>query len=227
MTIAWSYSRLSDFENCPLLFKHKYILKTIKFVPNAATERGSKLHKQLERNVVRAGTGQAPVGDPEVLAAHPIIEAFVEVHPQIFIEDKMAFTKRMRPTGYFDKDVWLRAVFDLGGLSSTHNAGGSASILDWKTGQYRPNKDQVLLYNMCALKFWDQIESVTSALVFIDHKKSAPPVTTTRDQLADLIDEFSDRAEAIQIAEQKDDWPAQKYWGCRFCGVNDCRYVKR
>ena len=196
-------------------------------MPNAATERGSKLHKQLERNVVRAGNNLPATGDPQVLSAHPIIQAFVDQHPQVFIEHKMAFTKKWKPVGYFDKDVWLRAVLDLTGIASATDEKGPISIIDFKTGQYRPNEDQVRLYNLCALKFWPKASSVTSALVFIDHKRSAPPVTTTREQLPDLVDEYCDRAEAINIAVEKDHFPAQQCFQCKWCGVVDCRYVGR
>lgn len=225
--IAWSYSRLSDFENCALLFKHKYILKTIKFVPNAATERGSKLHKQLERNAVRAGYGTAPVGDKEVLEAHPIVQAFIDRHPQIFVEQQWAFNRYMKPTTYFAKDVWLRVICDLVGLTVANDTGGEASIIDWKSGKYKPSLDQIRIQNIAALKFWPQISSATSALVFIDHKRSAPPLTTYREDLADEIHEFKDRAEAIQIAVERDDFPPTSFWGCRWCGVEDCRYCRR
>ena len=45
--IAWSYTRLSDFEACPYRFKLKYIDKKSE-APSPAAERGTLIHKQYE-----------------------------------------------------------------------------------------------------------------------------------------------------------------------------------
>ena len=87
--IPWSWSRLTDFEACPLLFKEKHITKSVKFVTNAATERGKTVHLQLEREALRAGYSD----EPAVLnTAHvwPIIKSFVKVHDEVFIEEEIA-----------------------------------------------------------------------------------------------------------------------------------------
>lgn len=225
--MAWSHSRLSDFESCPLMFQHKYVLKTIKFVPNKATERGKDMHLQLERNVVRSVSGADSVpGD--VGHVQPIIDKFVTANQEIMVEEQVALNAQMNAVSWFDKSVWVRAVMDLVGRSNITEPTiqqQTMSIIDWKTGQYKINDDQLKLYNMVALHKWNQLESVTSALVFVDHKKISPPVTTLRIDVDPIIDEFSDRSEAIQIAVERDTWPAKKCWKCRWCGVTTCRYV--
>jgi len=228
--IAWSYSRLTDFENCPLLFQHKHILKTIKFVANEAMERGKKIHQALEHNTVRAIHGREPVPG-EVAHVQPIINNFVRNHQEILIEEKITFDQHLNETSWFSKDAWFRAVIDMVGRTNITNDGTTqeqtVSIIDWKTGQYRPSTDQLKLYNMAAFLKWSQVQQVTSALVFVDHKKSSPPLTTSRLELQDLVQEFGDRSEAIQIANEKDDWPAKKCFQCRWCGVADCQYINR
>ena len=139
----------------------------------------------------------------------------------------MGFTRKMKPVDFFAKNVWLRAIVDLAGLTSSTDKGGNISVIDWKTGQYRPSEDQVTLYNVAALCQWPQAESSTSALVFVDHKRSAPPVTTHRSELPGIIEDYAERVEAIQIANEKNEWLPTQYWGCRWCGVTDCRYVGR
>ena len=223
--IAISYSRLADFKNCPLLFREKYITKSIKFQPNAAMERGSAIHKSLERNVVRALHDKPPVGDRVVLDTHPIIEAFIAKHPIITVEEKTAFNDKWQQREYFDKDVFFRSVIDLEGRTLEKN--GVVSIIDFKTGKYNESKEQLKLYNMVALLKYPEAVSASSALLFVDQKRSSPVLTTNRSSLKDCIHEVMEQSEAIQIADQKDDWPAQKCFQCRWCGVHDCRYITR
>lgn len=226
--MAWSYSRLSDFETCALRFQHKYVLKTIKFVSNAAMDRGKELHKQLERDTVRAIHGKEPVCQ-DIAHVHPMIKGFVARHPAVSIEQQLAFDSSLNPTDWFAKDVWFRAVIDMVGRTNVQSKiqDHGASVVDWKTGQFRPTVDQLKIYNMAVMLQWSQTASVTSALVFIDHKKSSPPLTSSRLDLQNLVQEFSDRSEAIQIAIQRDSWQPTKCFQCRWCEVNTCQYITR
>jgi len=221
MTMAWSFSRLYDFENCNLLFQHKYILKTVPFVGNAATERGTKIHKQLERNVIRSNRQQSQVaGDVEHMIG--VVRNFTNTHKTLFVEHKMAFKEDMSKCSWFDSETWFRAIVDVIGNNEEHS-----SIIDWKTGQYRVNPDQLRLYNVAVLTTWDFLKTASSALVFVDHKKSSPVCKTTREELPDILGEFRDRSEAIQIAVERDEWPAKKNFNCRWCSVSDCQYISR
>lgn len=225
MTIAWSYSRLEDFESCPLMFQHKYILKTIKFKPNSAMERGKTVHGQLERETIRASYNAVPAV-PAVAHVWPIIKAFVGMHGEVLVEEELAFKRNLTPCAWFDKDTWLRAKIDAVGRVNPLSiyADQVISILDWKTGKYRINEDQLRLYNMVAMLRWDKTASVSSSLLFVDQQQSSPPLTSTRQDLKDLLDEFGDRSEMIQIANERGDWPAQKSYKCSWCGVITCKH---
>ena len=216
------------FESCPLLFQHTHILKTVKFVENEAMKNGKDKHKKLERNVIRAVSQQPQVGD-DVLHVAPIISAFVAQHPGIMVEEEVTLNRKLNPTGWFDKDAWIRAKMDLvGEVNPTSKLPDRVlSILDWKTGQVRETPDQLRLYNMVAMLRWDRTQSVTSAFVFVDHKKCSAPVTNYRPELQSLVNEFCDRAEAIQIAYERGTWPATKNFQCRWCGVTTCKYITR
>ena len=226
--MAWSYSRLSDFETCALRFQHKYVLKTIKFVTNKAMEEGKKKHAMLEREVIRAGGGKTSAC-PEVEHVFPLIKGFVNKYSAVSTEQQLAFDHKMNPTDWFAKDVWFRAIIDVVGRTNveTKLQNQMAAVIDWKTGQYRPTTDQLRLCNLAVMLKYPLVIESTGALVFVDHKKSSPPVTTPRHQLSFLVDEFSDRSEAIQIALQRDSWPATKCFQCRWCEVQDCQYIRR
>lgn len=223
--IALSYSRISDFQCCPLLFREKYITKTVKFEQNEAMKRGEKIHSALERNVYRALSGQPPVGEPVVLQTHPIIKAFVDRHPQIATEEKSAFNDQWKVRDFFAKDVFFRSIIDLEGI--TELKGGVVNIIDFKTGQYNTNEEQLKLYNMVALLKYPDITAATSTLLFVDQKRHSPPVTTVRSELKSQIHEVEEQSEAIQISVERDDWPATQNWKCRWCAVDTCRYARR
>lgn len=223
--IALSYSRISDFNTCPLLFREKYINKTVKFEQNEAMKRGEKIHSELERNVYRALYKQDPVGEQVVLDTHPIIVAFVNKHPMVATENKSAFNEKWKPRDYFAKDVFFRSVIDLEGRTETK--GGVANIIDFKTSKYNENTEQLKLYNMVALLNYPEIESATSTLLFVDHRRYSPPVSTHRSQLNSQLHEVKEQSEAIQIALERDDWPAMQNWKCKWCAVDTCRYARR
>lgn len=224
--IAWSYSRLTMFESCPQLFLQTHLKKTIKFVENAAMKRGSEVHKQLERNVARAMSGMPGVGE-DVIHVQPIIDGFVAGHADVRVEEELTLTSELNKTTWFAKDAHIRAKLDLVGIANPLSKlqDWRVSTLDWKTGQVRDEPSQLKLYNMVVMLVWPLTQTVTSAFVFVDHKVCSPPVTSTRLELHHLIDEFCDRAEAIQIAAEKDHWPAIKNFRCKWCSVNTCQYV--
>ena len=229
--IAWSWSRIDMFEACRLLFQHNHILKTVKFVQNAAMIRGELIHKKLERNVVRIMNKQPPIegkpGDTNVLHVTPIIQQFVANHPGIYMEEEVTLTDRWKPTGWFSKDAWLRAKMDLIGIANPlAKRGQIMSILDWKTGAVRDSPGQLRLYNLVALKKWPIVDSVSSVFCFVDHSKFGKQVTSTRDDLYALEQEFGERQEAIQVAAARNYWPPTKNFRCQWCNINDCQFVR-
>lgn len=157
----------------------------------------------------------------------PLVTKFTEAHMDIAVELEIAFNKKLKPVDWFSKDAWFRAILDLAGCVDPGKKQTIRSILDWKTGQVRPSVDQLRLYNLTTFLKWPDTERVTSFFAFIDHKKYSDPVTSNRSELESLKDEFFDRAEGIQIADRNDDWPARKCYKCNWCGIQDCRYVRR
>jgi len=222
---AVSYSRLSDYSTCPLMFREKYINKTLKFEQNAAMKRGEEVHAALERNVYRALHRQDPVGEQVVIDTHPILVAFVDRHPMVATEEKNAFNEKWKVRDYFAKDVFFRSVIDLEGR--TDLKGGVANIIDFKTGQYNENEKQLKLYNMVALLKYPEITSATSTLLFVDQKRNSPPVTTPRSELKSMLHEVEEQSELIQISIERDEWPATQSWKCKWCAVDSCKYARR
>lgn len=210
--IAWSWSRLDTFEACPLQFYHKNILKSVPFEQNDAQIRGERIHKHLE---MALATGKL---DPEVAHMQPFIDQLRRIRfDEQVIEADFALNKRMESVGWFDKSVWVRIKQDFLGCY-----GNRAIAIDWKTGKNRGYSDQLKLYAGYALHIWPQVEQVATSYIFVDSNEKETKVFTRADY-THIWNEFGDRAERIQIANEQGEWPAKpSAMACRFCPVADC-----
>ena len=222
--IAWSYSRLTTAERCLKMFRHHNILKDVTFKASPAMDRGKDLHSRLDLAVQRYVGNGVTSDDPKTIHVMPIIKSFCDLHEIVTTELQIAFREDLSICDWFDKGTWLRAILDVIGTR-----GAVASVIDWKTGQVRYERDQLRLFALVTLLRMPKIEEVHTSLIFIDHKQSTPAEVTHRRQLPLLLQEFSDRAELIQIAEQKGDWPASPGshcgWQCA-CSKRQCSYAK-
>lgn len=223
--IAWSYSRLSTAERCLKMLRHHALLKDVTFKPSPAMDRGNDLHDRLKLAALRYYEHKMESNDPKTVHVMPIIKNFCSLYPSVYVEQQMAFTENLVLCDWFDKKTWLRAIFDIAGIS-----GDVAAILDWKTGQVRYERDQLKLFALVAFMRWPEVRTTHTSMVFIDHKESTPVVTFTRQKDYDsLLQEFGERSEVLQIAERNGDWPATPGdwcgWQCQ-CNKRQCKHAR-
>jgi hypothetical protein len=134
--LAWSYSSLTSFETCPRRHHETRVLKRVKESEGPALVLGNAAHKSLE---LRAKTG-CPL--PEKIqittaggesAAMPtagweeMMTKILATPGEVITERQIALDSRLCETGWFDKNVWVRGVIDLGKLN-----GSKALLLDHK-----------------------------------------------------------------------------------------------
>ena len=138
-TIALSFSRLSDYEACPLKFKQKYIDKTFPDdSDNPAFVRGNKIHSQLEEYILYkiSSEADAPTMSTITQKAVPLIEKiFTSCKGRMFPEKQIAVNQDWELCTWFDKPdvVKYRAIIDfLAFMSETE-----LLIGDWKSGKVR------------------------------------------------------------------------------------------
>lgn len=211
--IAWSWSRLDCFEKCPKQFYEKNISKSVKFEQTPQMERGSRIHDSLEAAL--KGT-QLP---PELNHVTPIIAAIKAVSwDTTDVEVELAYRQDMSRTRWFAKDVWLRVKHDFVGV-----VGDRAVVYDWKTGKNYGYTDQLKLYAGEVFHRYPNVTEVNTAYVYVDAKDKCAQ-KWTRDQYNEIWDDFGERAELIQIANQNGDWPPKpSKFNCKWCPVNDCQ----
>jgi RecB family exonuclease len=156
---AWSYSRLTTWEECPLKCKLKNIDK-IQEPDGPAKGRGIA----IEGEVMDYIFGRAKTL-PESCARFPEeLAALRKISNRLVIKKKLAFTREWKLCDYFGSDAWLRIEMDLfwEELIPGQKKHWRVRVVDIKTGKiYEDKVDQVELYNLCALLLDEPDDFVT------------------------------------------------------------------
>ena len=211
---AWSYSALSAFETCPRQYFLTKVTKEVKEEESQALRWGNTAHKMLENRV----KANKPL--PETMEQHePLIAKLVKLPGEIKPEWKLAFTREMKLTDFFAKDVWLRGVFDLTVIQDK-----KALILDWKTGKRRPNSDQLKLFALMAFYALPKIDRVDTAFYWLNQQtQDIEHFTRKPGALTRLWDNFLPRVSRLEQAFVNENFPAKPSGLCRgWCPCTSC-----
>lgn len=221
MPIAWSWSRIETFDQCPRKFQLQNLIKAenFKFQTNEATERGKRIHDHLEKAVL----GQAAL-PKELSHVQPIIDGIRGAFSEIQTEREIAWDWDKKLCSWFSvEDTAFRCALDVLAVNGT-----KAIIYDWKTGKVRDKPDQLRLYAAVVFMLYPDVQTVQTAFIFVDHQE-VRHATYKRDQFKKIWTEFEDRAELIQIADESNNWPPRKNGLCNWCAAtkDQCTYGKK
>lgn len=167
---SWSYSRYSDWANCPLKAKLKHVDR-IKEPGNAAMQRGSDIHTQAEEYVKGTLAKLPPtlaLFKEEFTALRKLYKKKA-AHPMI-VEDNWAFTKDWAATQW---DDWVGCYLRIKLDCAHYVADGVMVVTDWKTGKPSSYKaveymEQLELYALAALLLHDHLTEVQVRIGWID-----------------------------------------------------------
>lgn len=221
--IAWSFSRLTDFEQCPRKFHHKYILKDVKEPPSEHMEYGKQVHKSIE-DYINHGK---PLPKTQ---AHmkPMIDALQLKYPTNYAELELAVTQDWEPTDWFAKDVMCRAKLDWVLFDDT---GGFAVLIDWKTGKVKTELDQLELSAAMLFAHYPKLRVIRPFLVFTEHKQTVPDdgFIVSHGVSDQIMEEFFERGSNIQHALASGKWQPRKSGLCGWCPCTpkQCEFSKR
>ena len=133
---SWAYSALTLYEKCPASYKAAKIDKIQSSRKSPAMERGIMIHAKGEQYL----KGVIP-NVPMEFADFKTELQNLRKH-KASAERKLAITKSWKPTGFFDRDVWMRFIID-----SDLEMESGRLVIDFKTGKiYDSNEDQAQLY---------------------------------------------------------------------------------
>lgn len=161
---AWSYSRLTDWEECPRKAALKHIGK-LKEPPSPALDRGKAVHVEAAAYALRRLPAE-PL--PTSLERFPEEFAALRARPDVECELQLAMNRDWQPCEWFGADAWLRVVVDCTHAGVAPEEAGR-TVIDFKTGKIRPsNNDQLDLYGLAALARWPGIKRVDASLWYLD-----------------------------------------------------------
>ena len=160
---AWSYSRLSDYEACPLRAKLKHLVK-LPDPGNAAMARGADVHGSIAKYLSK----KTRVPPPEAKLFRKELGALRILAPKV--EEQWGFDGIWKPTDWFGLTTVARLVLDAYVLNDSSNRfPPTLTIVDFKTGKKRDGyTDQLELYALGGFAKFPKVSGVTVELWYLD-----------------------------------------------------------
>jgi len=225
---TWSYSRLTDFEQCKLKAKLKYIDRVPepeRPLPSGKTEhaneRGTRIHEAAEL-FVKGGVELIP----ELSAFKDEFTRLRELYAEgkVSLEGEWAVDKDWVPVAWNDRDVWARIKLDAFVRQSPEHA----VVIDYKTGKRFGNEvkhaEQTQLYQLAAFMRYPELEKIDVELWYLDQDDLAH-MKYSRTQGLKFFPRFDQRGKDITSATEFP--PNPNAFSCRWCpygprGTGDC-----
>lgn len=225
--ISLSWSRLSDYNQCPRKFQLKYIEKAF---PGEAEKsihliKGEQLHKQMESYVLaRLGVGQMPVSfSPEVQQTIPLIDRFFEAGYTVYPEAQVSASRTWSALEWFDKNTMYRAIWDVIAMKE------GVFIGDYKSGKvydYTTGFGQLHLSAVIGLNRFPDKPYIDTAYIYLEHKKlhkiRVIRDESTRQEPTDALlpvvqQHFEQEFEKVQAETE---WRPKPNEFCKWCPAN-------
>lgn len=225
---SWSFSRLTDFEEC----KFRAFLKYVKRVPEPerplppgktehANDRGTRIHQLAEDFVSGKLKGETPPHELNKFMAEFLHMRNLYADGKVSLEGNWGYDRDWAPTDW--NKAWHRSKLD----SIVHTSTHSAVVIDYKTGRKFGNEfkhgQQVQMYALdTALRFPD-IEEIETELWYLDQDEITR-MKFTRRQALQFKHNFERRGNAITTATE---FPASpNIHVCKWCSYaesGDCK----
>jgi hypothetical protein len=215
MALAFSYSAIKDFQNCPRKYHETRILKKFKQGDSSATLYGTAVHKAFEL-YLQDGT---PL--PETFSQYQhFVEPLSKIKGEVKCELKLGITADFKPCEFFAKDVWFRGLPDY--LVLNHET-GIARVVDFKTGKSSRYADtsQLELLSAMIMIHYPEIKVIKGMLLFVV-ADAAIKAEFTRAQLPTILSKWAGEASLIEAAVDNGVWNPKSSGLCKFCPVTSC-----
>lgn len=207
-TLAHSYSSMKMYQNCPKRYYHQRIAKEVTDEGGEATIYGERLHKFLEERL--RDDVELPA---EAEAYAPLVHAVLRSvgDGALMVEQEMTLNRKLKPTGWWDADAWMRSKLDVLVLK-----GKKAIVLDWKTGKRRPDFDQLELFALQVFAHHGDVQEVSSGFIWLKDQ-AIDRNTYNRNNIGELWSNLLNKVSRIERSLRENDWPARPSGLCRFC----------
>ena len=215
--VAWSYSSLKTFQQCPKKYYHTRVAKDFKDEDSTATIYGKEVHRVAEE-FIRDGT---PIPEKYVFIK-PVLESLNNIPGTKHCEIQFGLTEDLQPCGFYDENVWWRGIADLVVIN-----GEEAYLVDYKTSKNAKYADTGQLDLLAAATFahYPQVKRIKSALIFVvcnDFVKKHHVIEDAKKYVAP----FKFDLERLDSAMVTGTWNANSSALCPYCPVKTCQHWK-
>jgi len=214
--VAWSYSSIKTFTQCPKKYYHLKVAKDVRDQQNAAALYGEQAHKAAEDYVAK-GTPIEPKFDcikgvAEVLNAMP-----GDKYPEIKLGVRK-INAGYEPCDFKDPDVWWRGIADLVIVD-----GDQGKLVDYKTGKNAKYADVKQLDLLAGALFvrMPQVKVIKSALAYVVSNDFISK-THTADLRDSYLGVFDKELDALDVAHETGVWNPISGPLCGWCPVSQC-----
>lgn len=224
----WSFSRLSNFEQCPKKIENAVVLKLAKPErdDSHAAERGINIHNDCEAYV----KGEGPETH-EMRFFLDQMESLKQAYEagEVSVEGDWGFDIDWQEAGWWDKNVWARIKLD----AFRRFDKTTALVVDYKSGKKMGNEvkhtQQAQLYMIAAFMRYPELEIIDTDFYYLDQKSNNRlKKTYTRNKLPIYLKKFTQRALKLTTATVFPAKPSKM--NCRWCdygpenGTGECPY---
>jgi hypothetical protein len=229
--MALSWSRISDYRQCPGKFRLKYIVKAPNFMlkdedKSPALVRGGNIHKQLDAYVARKLKGEIiEISLPEVRGIIPLVDRIMDNY-DVTSERQIAIDENFNEVSWYDKSTYFRVIYDLIGF------GQDLLLGDYKTGKltdYSGSLKELGQLHMAAvvgMSLWPKYEECSSAYIYVDHKQVIPCSFIRSEHYDQMKDKLMEEHCLIN-EDRKFDFKKNKYCGWCDAHSQQCSYSKK
>lgn len=213
--IAWSFSSLKKFTNCPKRYHEEVVLRSVKQTPTEQTLWGEQVHEGFDKALSKDKPLTGPLTPYEATA-----ERFKHIRGVLKTEQRLAITNTLKPTAWYAPDVWCRGILDAVWLD-----GEKGKIVDWKTGKRRQGSEQLKLFALLLFACEPQIEKVNASFVWLQSGKMDVEKYNRKD-IPILWNDILPDVRRLEMAYFNDNWVPKPSGLCSYCPVRTCSFWK-
>lgn len=213
MVFTWSYSKVKNYETCPLRYEQVDILKKYKEVSEQLAW-GDQVHKALAAAV--SSTQKLP---ESMLPYQRWVDDIKAKPGEILVEQKFAIDDKFQPVEYFSPRVWLRGIGDVVRID-----GPVAQIYDWKTGKLKIDYTQMMIMAQMVFSHFPEVQRLWAGFIWLQddvetHEKY------NRDEMVQHWPGLLERVKRLQQAHITKMFPAKPGYLCyKYCPVMTCEH---
>ena len=218
--VAWSYSSIKTFDQCPKKYFHLKVAKDYKDVQGPEAAYGDEAHKAAE-HYIKHGT---PIPN-KYKVMRPVVETLAKFPGEKHAELRLGVAKTpvgFEPTTFFGKNVWWRGIVDLLIIN-----GDTAHMIDYKTGKNAKYADMKQLDLMAGAVFvhYPEVMKIKSGLAYVVSNEF-PKKTHKREGLYEYLGVFDPQLDRLEAAMDNGIWNAKTSPLCGWCPVHGCEHWK-